>query len=112
MVDWIKQGDTPTDTLVSFLRSNKVWGTAHSEVVETWASDLQGLSDTEIKTRYKNHWANYLEEYYGRGKNVAFPIYDNKKGWYTNKGKGNWQNAKIDPEHFYQYIQNQTKGNI
>jgi len=104
MKDWITEGDTPTKTLISFLRSDQTLENTTINTIQSWVKGSKQLTDDGIKNKYNKYWVSYLKEYYGRGKKVAYPIYDSKKGWYTNKGKGNWQNAKIDVEHFYTYL--------
>lgn len=119
----MKHGDTSSSYLVRLLSqgSSLDKGSNTRTLVEAWTGtsewdkfkdgrvkDLNKLVKLNPKLKVlKSHFHEYLIENYGKNKDVPYPVYDSKKGFFSPTGKHNWKNAKFNLEDFMEWVDKQ-----
>jgi len=119
----MKPGDTSSSYLVRLLGQGVTLdqGSNTHTLVQAWtgSSEWDKYKDGKVKdlnqlvksdpklNALKSHFHEYLIENYGRNKDVPYPVYDSKKGFFSPKGRHNWKNAKFNLEDFMDWIDKQ-----
>jgi hypothetical protein len=122
----MKPGDTSTSYLVRLLAQGNSLdkGNNTRTLVESWTgtSEWDKFKDGRVKDltklvksdpklmALKVHFHEYLMENYGRNKDVPYPVYDSKKGFFTPSGDHSWKKAKFNLEDFMEWVDKQEGG--
>jgi hypothetical protein len=116
----MKPGDTASSYLVRLLAQGNSLdkGSNTRTLVESWTgtSEWDKYKDGKVKdlntlvksnpklAALKSHFQEYLIENYGKNKDVPYPVYDSKKGFFSPKGRHSWKNAKFNLEDFMEWV--------